>query len=114
MVAEVFAPLMARDFWMLLGDRSTRSSPSPEPDLMSTSWPVGTSTRSMELSSVRLSRRPACRGASTDQCRHYGNTSPASLDEDRRADLVTEGDLVILLWVGAGNSALNGYAVVVL
>jgi len=49
---------------------------------------------------------------------HYGNTSAAStlilLDEDRRAGRVHEGDLVAFLWIGAGNGAMNGYAVMVL
>jgi hypothetical protein len=36
------------------------------------------------------------------------------LDEDRRAGRVDEGDLVVFLWVGAGNGAMNGYAAVVL
>ena len=49
---------------------------------------------------------------------HYGNTSAAStfilLDEDRRAGRVDEGDLVVFLWVGAGNGAMNGYAALVL
>ena len=49
---------------------------------------------------------------------HYGNTSAAStlilLDEDRRAGRVKEGDLVVFLWIGAGNGAMNGYAAVAL
>jgi 3-oxoacyl-[acyl-carrier-protein] synthase-3 len=48
----------------------------------------------------------------------YGNTSAAStlilLDEDRRANRVREGDLVVFLWIGAGNGAMNGYAALVL
>jgi 3-oxoacyl-[acyl-carrier-protein] synthase III len=49
---------------------------------------------------------------------HYGNTSAAStlilLDEDLRAGRVNEGDLMVSMWVGAGNGAMNGYATVVL
>jgi 3-oxoacyl-[acyl-carrier-protein] synthase-3 len=49
---------------------------------------------------------------------HYGNTSAAStlilLDEDRRAGRVAEGDLVVFMWIGAGNGAMNGYAAAVL
>ena len=49
---------------------------------------------------------------------HYGNTSAAStlilLDEDRRAGRVNDGDLVVFLWIGAGNGAMNGYAAVAL
>ncbi len=49
---------------------------------------------------------------------HYGNTSAAStlilLDEDRRAGRLHEGDLVVFLWVGAGNGAMNGYAALVI
>jgi 3-oxoacyl-[acyl-carrier-protein (ACP)] synthase III-like protein len=48
----------------------------------------------------------------------YGNTSAAStlilLDEDRRANRVREGDLVVFLWIGAGNGAMNGYAALIL
>ena len=48
---------------------------------------------------------------------HYGNTSAAStlilLDEDRRAGRLHDGDLVVFLWVGAGNGAMNGYAALV-
>ena len=49
---------------------------------------------------------------------HYGNTSAAStlilLDEDRRSGKVKEGDLVVFLWIGAGNGAMNGYGAVAL
>jgi 3-oxoacyl-[acyl-carrier-protein] synthase-3 len=48
----------------------------------------------------------------------YGNTSAAStlilLDEDREAKRVRSGDLVVFLWIGAGNGAMNGYAAVIL
>ena len=47
----------------------------------------------------------------------YGNTSAAStllLDEDRRAGRVQAGDLVVFMWIGAGNGAMNGYAALVL
>lgn len=48
----------------------------------------------------------------------YGNTSAAStlilLDEDRRAGRVHDGDLVVFMWIGAGNGAMNGYAALVL
>jgi 3-oxoacyl-[acyl-carrier-protein] synthase III len=41
----------------------------------------------------------------------YGNTSAAStlllLDEDRRASQVHAGDLVVFMWIGAGNGAMN-------
>jgi 3-oxoacyl-[acyl-carrier-protein] synthase III len=47
----------------------------------------------------------------------YGNTSAAStlllLDEDRRTDRVRDGDLVVFMWIGAGNGAMNGYAALV-
>lgn len=45
----------------------------------------------------------------------YGNTCAAStlllFDEDRQRGCVNEGDLVVFLWIGAGNGAMNGYAV---
>jgi 3-oxoacyl-[acyl-carrier-protein] synthase-3 len=48
----------------------------------------------------------------------YGNTSAAStlilLDEDRQAHRVRHGDLVVFLWIGAGNGAMNGYAALIL
>jgi len=48
----------------------------------------------------------------------YGNTSAAStlilLHEDREASRVREGDLVVFLWIGAGNGAMNGYAALLL
>ncbi len=48
----------------------------------------------------------------------YGNTSAASalilLDEDRRADRVQPGDLVVFLWIGARDGARNGYAAMIL
>jgi len=47
----------------------------------------------------------------------YGNTSaPSTLilfDEDRKAGHVSEGDLVVFMWIGAGVGAMNGYAVFV-
>jgi 3-oxoacyl-[acyl-carrier-protein] synthase-3 len=49
------------------------------------------------------------------QC--YGNTCAAStlllFDADRRSGALEAGDLVAFLWVGAGNGAQYGYAVVV-
>lgn len=49
---------------------------------------------------------------------HYGNLSAAStlvlLDEDRRAGVVQAGDLIVFMWIGAGNGAQNGYAAFVL
>ncbi|MGD0377895.1 MAG: 3-oxoacyl-[acyl-carrier-protein] synthase III C-terminal domain-containing protein [Streptosporangiaceae bacterium] len=49
---------------------------------------------------------------------HCGNTSAAStlilLDEDLRAARVRDGDLVVFLWIGAANGAMNGYAAMVL
>ncbi len=86
---------------------------------MSTRWTAGTYTRPTESWSVRRSR---CSVFLLSEYRlnvdHYGNTSAAStlilLDEDRRAGRVGEGDLVVFLWIGAGNGAMNGYAAVAL
>jgi hypothetical protein len=36
------------------------------------------------------------------------------LNEDRQANRVRDGDLVVFLWIGAGNGAMNGYAAVIL
>jgi len=36
------------------------------------------------------------------------------LDEDRRAGRVELGNLIVLLWISAGNGAMNGYTVVAL
>jgi 3-oxoacyl-[acyl-carrier-protein] synthase III len=49
---------------------------------------------------------------------HYANTSSAStlilLDEERRAHLVSEGDLIAFLWVGGGSGTMNGFALATL
>lgn len=49
---------------------------------------------------------------------HYGNISAAStlilLDEERRAHLVSEGDLIAFLWVGGGCGTMNGFALAML
>ena len=48
----------------------------------------------------------------------YGNISAAStlilLDEERRAHLVSEGDLIAFLWVGGGCGTMNGFALAAL
>jgi 3-oxoacyl-[acyl-carrier-protein] synthase-3 len=48
----------------------------------------------------------------------YGNISAAStlilLDEDRRAHLVSEGDLIAFLWVGGGCGTMNGFTLATL
>ena len=118
-VAEVFPALMARDFQMLQEDWPTSVKPFTGAD-----FDVGAVARwylhqangvvvrqAIDMLDLPPERTPI----SVD---HYGNTSAAStlilLDEDRRSGRVTEGDLVVFLWIGAGNGAMNGYAAVVL
>jgi 3-oxoacyl-[acyl-carrier-protein] synthase-3 len=66
-------------------------------------------TRTAEELGLPLERVPT-----NAQC--YGNTCAAStlllFDADRRAGVLDPGDLGVFLWVGAGNGAQYGYAVV--
>ena len=118
-VAEVFVPLMARNFQMLQEDWPTRVRPATGKDFdvdSITRWYLHQANglvvrQAAEMLGLPLERVPI----GVD---HYGNTSAAStlilLDEDRRAGRVKEGDLVAFMWIGAGNGAMNGCAVMVL
>jgi 3-oxoacyl-[acyl-carrier-protein] synthase III len=118
-VAEVFAPLMTRNFQMLQEDWPTRIKPATGMDFDIDSvarWYLHQANgvvvrRAVEMLGLPPERVPI----GVD---HYGNTSASStlilLDEDRRAGRVHEGDLLAFLWIGAGNGAMNGYAAVVL
>jgi 3-oxoacyl-[acyl-carrier-protein] synthase III len=118
-VAEVFPSLMARDFEMLQEDWPTTVKP-----VTGTDFDVDTVARWYlhQANGVVVRQAIDMLGLPPDRVPisvdHYGNTSAAStlilLDEDRRAGHVNAGDLVVFLWVGAGNGAMNGYAAVVL
>ncbi len=118
-VAEVFPPLMARDFEMLQEDWPTAVKPVTGTDFdvdIVARWYLHQANGVVVRQAIKELGLPPDRvPISVD---HYGNTSAAStlilLDEDRRAGRVQEGDLVVFLWVGAGNGAMNGYAAAVL
>ena len=116
-VAEVFPPLMARDFQMLQEDWPTtiKSFTGADFDVDAVArWYLHQANGVVVGQAIEMLGLPPERAPiSVD---HYGNTSAAStlilLDEDRRAGLVNKGDLVVFLWIGAGNGAMNGYAAV--
>ena len=118
-VAEVFAPLMTRNFQMLQEDWPTKIKPRTGTDFDIDSvarWYLHQANgvvvrRAVEMLGLPPERVPI----GVD---YYGNTSAAStlilLDEDRRAGRVHDGDLIAFLWIGAGNGAMNGYSTIVL
>jgi len=118
-VAEVFPPLMARNFQMLQQDWPTTVKPFAGSDLdidaVARCYLHQANGVVVRQAIAMLGLPPERVPISVD---HYGNTSAAStlilLDEDRRAGRVAEGDLVVFLWIGAGNGAMNGYAAVAL
>ncbi len=118
-VAEVFPPLMARDFQMLQEDWPTTVKPVTGADFdvhAVARWYLHQANAVVVRHAIEMLGLPAERvPISVD---HYGNTSAAStlilLDEDRRAGRVGQGDLVVFMWIGAGNGAMNGYATVAL
>jgi len=118
-VNEVFTPLMQRNMEMLKEDWPTEIAPVVggdfDPDRIAR-WYIHQANavvvrRAGELLGLPPERIPI----NVDR---YGNTSAAStmilLDEDREAKRVRAGDLVVFLWIGAGNGAMNGYAAVIL
>jgi len=118
-VAEVFVPLMTRNFEMLKEDWPTAIKPAVGGDFAADAvarWYLHQANgvvvrQAANMLGLPLERVPI----GVD---YYGNTSAAStlilLDEDRRSGRVHEGDLIAFLWIGAGNGAMNGYAVLVL
>jgi 3-oxoacyl-[acyl-carrier-protein] synthase III len=118
-VAEVFAPLMTRNFQMLEEDWPATVKPATGAD-----FAIGSVARWYlhQANGVVVRQAAELLGLPPDRVPigvdHYGNTSAAStlilLDEDRRAGRVHEGDLLAFLWIGAGNGAMNGYSTVVL
>ena len=118
-VRDVFAPLMQRNMQLLVEDWPTRIKPSVGGDFdidRVARWYLHQANGIVVRQASQLLGLPAERvPLNVDR---YGNTSAAStlllLDEDRRAGRVKEGDLVVFLWIGAGNGAMNGYAAVAL
>ena len=118
-VAEVFPPLMTRNFDMLREDWPTSIKPVTGTDFdigQVTRWYVHQANGVVIRQAVDMLGLPAEKVPIS--VGHYGNTSAAStlilLDEDRRAGKVHDGDLIVFLWVGAGNGAMNGYAAMLL
>jgi 3-oxoacyl-[acyl-carrier-protein] synthase III len=118
-VRDVFAPLMERNLQLLVEDWPACIKPSVGGDFdidRVTRWYLHQANGLVVRQASELLGLPAERvPLNVDR---YGNTSAAStlllLDEDRRAGLVHNGDLVVFMWIGAGNGAMNGYAAVVL
>jgi 3-oxoacyl-[acyl-carrier-protein] synthase-3 len=118
-VAEVFAPLMIRNFEMLQEDWPTKVKPETGREFEIDSvarWYLHQANGIVVREAAEMLGLPPARvPIGVD---HYGNTSAAStlilLDEDRRAGQVHDGDLIAFLWIGAGNGAMNGYSMMVL
>jgi 3-oxoacyl-[acyl-carrier-protein] synthase-3 len=118
-VAQVFAPLMQRNMQMLEDDWPTTVKPITGTDFdveAVARWYLHQANGLVVRQAADLLGLPEDRvPINVDR---YGNTSAAStlllLDEDRRAGRVGDGDLVVFMWIGAGNGAMNGYAALVL
>jgi 3-oxoacyl-[acyl-carrier-protein] synthase-3 len=118
-VRDVFAPLMQRNMDLLREDWPTRIKPFVGTDFdleRVARWYLHQANGIVVREASELLGLPADRvPMNVDR---YGNTSAAStlllLDEDRRAGRVRGGDLVVFMWIGAGNGAMNGYAALVL
>jgi 3-oxoacyl-[acyl-carrier-protein] synthase-3 len=119
LVRDVFAPLMTRNMQLLEQDWPTRVKP-----IVGFDFDIGRVARwymhqangvVVREASTLLGLPPERVPLNVDR---YGNTSAAStlllLDEDRRAGRVHDGDLVVFMWIGAGNGAMNGYAALAL
>jgi 3-oxoacyl-[acyl-carrier-protein] synthase III len=118
-VAEVFPPLMSRNFEMLREDWPASVKPAVDADFDLDAvdrWYLHQANGVVVRQAVDMLGLPP--GKVPVSVGHYGNTSAAStlilLDEDRKAGRVNHGDLVAFLWVGAGNGAMNGYAAMLL
>ena len=118
-VRDVFAPLMQRNMQLLEEDWPMRIKPFVGIDFdieRVARWYMHQANGIVvREASALLGLPPERVPLNVD---HYGNTSAAStlilLDEDRRAGRVHDGDLVVFMWIGAGNGAMNGYAALVL
>ncbi len=118
-VAQIFAPLMQRNMAMLEADWPLFIKPVTGCDFDKHAvkrWYMHQANGIVVREAAKLLDLPADRiPLNVDR---YGNTSAAStlllLDEDRRAGRVRDGDLVVFMWIGAGNGAMNGYAALIL
>jgi 3-oxoacyl-[acyl-carrier-protein] synthase-3 len=118
-VRDVFAPLMQRNVELLKRDWPAHVKPFVGVDFdvdRVSRWYLHQANGIVVRQASDLLGLPAERvPLNVDR---YGNTSAAStlilLDEDRRAGRVHDGDLVVFMWIGAGNGAMNGYAALVL
>ena len=118
-VAQVFAPLMQRNMNMLEEDWPLLIKPVTGTDFDKNAvarWYLHQANGIVVREAGELLGLPPERiPLNVDR---YGNTSAAStlllLDEDRRTGRVRDGELVVFMWIGAGNGAMNGYAALVL
>jgi len=118
-VADVFAPLMQRNMRMLEEDWPLAIKP-----LIGADFDLDRVARWYlhQANGIVVRQAGELLGLPNDRVPlnvdRYGNTSAAStlllLDEDRRAGRVHPHDLVVFMWIGAGNGAMNGYAALVL
>jgi 3-oxoacyl-[acyl-carrier-protein] synthase III len=117
-VRDVFAPLMRRNMELLMQDWPARIKPYVGVDFdidRVARWYLHQANGVVVREATETLGLPADRvPLNVDR---YGNTSAAStlllLDEDRRAGRVHDGDVVVFMWIGAGNGAMNGYAALV-
>lgn len=118
LVGKVFMPLMQRNYELLTEnwDQTTDGDLGPfNPDKVSR-WYFHQANAHMVRATAQVMGIPLEKVPINVDL--YGNSSAAStlilLDEDRRAGRVKAEDLVVFMWIGAGNGAMNGYASVII
>jgi 3-oxoacyl-[acyl-carrier-protein] synthase-3 len=117
-VGRSFTPVLCRTFERMVEDWPTRIQP-----VVGHAFDVDKIKRWYfhQANRIAVERTARTMGLPVDRVPtnvgHYGNTSAAStlllFDEDRRSGAVKDGDIVVFLWIGAGNGAQYGYALVV-
>ena len=117
-VGRSFTPVLCRTFERMVEDWPTRIQP-----VVGHAFDVDKIKRWYfhQANRIAVERTARTMGLPVDRVPtnvgHYGNTSAAStlllFDEDRRSRAVKDGDIVVFLWIGAGNGAQYGYALVV-
>lgn len=117
LVGNVFVPLMQRDYQLLCNnwERTTEGEFGAFDPGKVVRWYFHQANAHMvrqaaQAIGVPLDRVPIIVDT-------MGNSSaPSTLimfDQDRRAGRVKEKDLVVFMWIGAGNGAMNGYATLI-
>jgi 3-oxoacyl-[acyl-carrier-protein] synthase-3 len=116
-VARSYTPILKMTFERMLEDWPSRIQPAVGHAFAMDRvkrWYLHQANRVAVVRTAEELDLPAERVPTNVQC--YGNTCAAStlllFDADRRAGRVEEGDLVVFLWIGAGNGAQYGYGVV--